>query len=105
MGVNIDTNIIDSDFVITKYKSKHEFDITMVYAPYIPNIPSRSITENKEREWTTFSFFGYDSSAIVDWINNTLGLTNYDLKGPNFIKIYLKDSDQITVLRLTWQDV
>jgi hypothetical protein len=101
MKTNIDD--IESDFVLTNYKSKDISDTCMVYAPYIPN--RKYITEDKNEWCTTFTFVGYDSHTVAAWANDSFGQTTYDLKGTNFIKIYLTDPDQITALKLAWQNV
>ena len=102
MKTNIRTTNIESDFRLTKYKGKTLNDTCRVYAPYVPGMFAKQLIENIEQGWTTFTFINYNSHEVAAWLHATFGPTDYNLKNNSYIKVYLKDTDQFTALRLAW---
>lgn len=101
MNTHVYNTAIERDSILTHYKGECLSEAGIAYAPYVPNM-KRIVEECKDGLWTTFTFFHYDSHNVAEWANTVFGQTTYDLKGGNYIKIYLSDPDQITTLRLTW---
>ena len=113
--------------ILTKYKIKTLFDTATFYAPYVPLqmvSANAAVVESDMWGWITFCFFdncfetpvevlawckdnlgrqhrGIYLYGIRTWLGN-FGNWRYDYLGSGYIRIWVKNPEHITLIRLRW---